>query len=255
MLAESVLPDVARALPALRPLDARTLRVADLAESEIQDRIARLSLPPGLELAYRAHYGEVDVRVLGVGADRRAVGHAATAIRRALAPYVFGVDGDTLEGRVVAQMTARTRTLAVAESCTGGLVAARLTSVPGASEVLLAGWVTYSNAAKRRDLGVPADLLRKHGAVSEPVARAMAEGAARRARASDAVALTGIAGPGGGSPEKPVGTVYVAWAGAPGTVVRCLPLAGSRERIRALSASVALDGLRRRLDGLSVDGV
>ncbi|HVE86049.1 MAG TPA: nicotinamide-nucleotide amidohydrolase family protein [Myxococcales bacterium] len=129
-----------------------------------------------------------------------------------------------------------------AESCTGGLVAAALTAIPGSSDVVDRGFVTYSNDAKEELLGVPAELLAAHGAVSEPVARAMAEGALRRSRAQVAVAITGIAGPGGGTPDKPVGLVYLALAvaGRPTTAER-LQLPGDRDAVREATARRALE--------------
>jgi nicotinamide-nucleotide amidase len=135
-----------------------------------------------------------------------------------------------------------------AESCTGGLLAERITRVPGSSAWFLGGAVSYSNALKTDLLGVPESLLAEHGAVSEPVARAMAEGARRRLGADWAVAITGIAGPDGGSDEKPVGTVDLAWAGPDGeTVHRRRRFLADRDRVRALSALTALEWLRRRL--------
>jgi len=138
---------------------------------------------------------------------------------------------------------------ATAESCTGGLIAACLTAVPGSSDVVERGFVTYSNEAKQELLGVPAGLLSTHGAVSEPVARAMAEGALRHSRAQVAVAVTGIAGPGGGTPDKPVGLVYLATATAfrPTTAERAV-FPGDRDAIREASARRALELLRLLFD-------
>ena len=151
--------------------------------------------------------------------------------------------------RVVEHAVARDAVIATAESCTGGLVAALLTSIPGSSAVVDRGFVTYSNEAKQEMLGVPADTLAEHGAVSQPVAVAMAEGALRNSRADWAVAITGIAGPTGGSPQKPVGTVCFAWGCRDGRIVtstRHFP--GSREDVRAQSVEHALSGLIERMD-------
>ena len=151
---------------------------------------------------------------------------------------------------VVETLTALRKTLATAESCTGGCVANQITNVPGASKVFLAGFVTYANEAKTAALGVDASLIREHGAVSEPVARQMAEGAARAAGADFALSTTGIAGPDGGSPEKPVGTVFVALAErGRETVVQRHHFPTDRETFKHLVAQTVMDLLLRRLDG------
>ena len=144
-----------------------------------------------------------------------------------------------------------TATLALAESCTGGLVSERLTRVPGSSDYFLGGAVTYTNELKTRLVGVPPELIAEHGAVSEPVARAMAEGV-RRALGSDwGIGITGVAGPGGGSEAKPVGTVHIALAGSDGTTGhRKVRFPGDRERIRWFASQIALEMLRRRLLGI-----
>jgi nicotinamide-nucleotide amidase len=141
-------------------------------------------------------------------------------------------------------LRARGWRLATAESCTGGLIAAACTALAGSSDWFERGFVTYSNEAKTELIGVPAGLIAAHGAVSEPVARAMAEGALRHSRADIAVAVTGIAGPGGGSPEKPVGTVWLAWAVRGRTDARRLQLAGDREAVRQGTVSEALHSVR-----------
>lgn len=149
--------------------------------------------------------------------------------------------------RVAQQLVARGWWLTTAESCTGGGLAAACTDVAGASAWLGCGWVTYSNAAKTRLLGVPAPLIERHGAVSEPVARAMAEGALSRAQAQVAVAVTGIAGPGGGTAAKPVGTVWVAWAFEDGTDAVLHRFSGDRQAVRQATVAAALAGLAARL--------
>ena len=154
-------------------------------------------------------------------------------------------------GRLLRERGAR---VAVAESCTGGLVAAKLTDVPGSSDYFLGGVVAYADAAKRALLGVPEALLAEHGAVSEPVARAMAEGARARFGADLAVATTGISGPGGGSEAKPVGLVHIALADAQGTHADHFVFPLDRTRHRQLTAQVALDWIRRRLLGFPLEG-
>ncbi len=161
-----------------------------------------------------------------------------------------GVHGDVIDrvASVARTLTERGLRLALAESCTGGMIAAALTERPGASEFLVAGIVAYANEAKERLLGVKAATLVTHGAVSEAVAREMAAGALRTARADAAVAVTGIAGPGGGTAEKPVGTVWIAAALGKRQIARCYHFEGDRARVRIEAASEALDLLERLLE-------
>lgn len=148
---------------------------------------------------------------------------------------------------VLKSLSGAGQTLATAESCAGGLIAHRITNVPGASEVFLGGIIAYSNTVKTALLGVPEELLIAHGAVSEPVARAMAEGACRRLGSDWSVAVTGIAGPGGGTPEKPVGLVYVAVHGPRVSEVHRVRFQGDRESIKQQTAEAALRILREYL--------
>jgi nicotinamide-nucleotide amidase len=181
------------------------------------------------------------------------VAQAEALVRATIGDHIVSDDNRVLEQVVVAELAARGMQVATAESCTGGLLTSRLTDVPGSSAVLQAGWVTYANEAKTRELGVPSSLLAAHGAVSEPVAVAMARGALERSGAHHALALTGIAGPGGGSEHKPVGTVFVALASRGlGTLVLPLLLPGSRDRFKLMATQAALDLLRRRLLGLGL---
>ena len=174
----------------------------------------------------------------------------ASGIRGLLAGRVFSEDGRELPAVVASLLRERGVSLAVAESCTGGLLAARLTDVPGSSAFFERGFVTYSNRAKVELLGVPADLIEAQGAVSEAVAAAMAAGARRAASTDIGIGITGIAGPDGGTPEKPVGTVFVAFDGAAGTRVRQALYPGDRERVRHQATQSALEMLRRGLLGL-----
>jgi nicotinamide-nucleotide amidase len=199
-----------------------------------------------LDLGYCSRPGQVDVRVAanGPGAGQR-VEEAEVILRRLLGRRIYGVEDDDLETVIVRLLTERKATLALAESCTGGCIAHRVTNVPGASAVLLAGLVTYSNAAKQKFLGVQAETLAEHGAVSEPVAREMAEGARREAQAGYALSVTGIAGPSGGTAEKPVGTVFIGLAGPSGTVIERNFNPYDRETFKQVTAQQALDLLRR----------
>lgn len=187
-----------------------TLKFTGIGESDFHDGIdARLAAIPGLEFGYCAHIGEVDLRLIGTPA---ALAEARALATARFAGFLVSDDGASLEETVVRLLTARGMTVATAESCTGGMIANRLTNVPGASAVFSHGFVTYANQAKVDLLGVDAGLLAAHGAVSEEVARAMAAGALAVSGADLAVAVTGIAGPTGGSAEKPVGTAWLALA-------------------------------------------
>jgi nicotinamide-nucleotide amidase len=192
----------------------------------------------------------VDVRLSAACPDATSLVTAAVdRVRLEQGNHLFGEEGDSLEGVVVGLLTRRHQTLAVAESCTGGRLASRITDVPGASAVFLGGFLTYANALKERAVGVPAAILATHGAVSEPTARAMAEGARARTGADFALAVTGIAGPGGGTPDKPVGTVFIALAGPHGTEVRQFLNACDRDTFKHMASQQALELLRQAVAG------
>lgn len=251
MFGEQVLPLIRKQYPRDESFICRTLRTTGLGESMVEERITKPLehlLADGLELGYCAHVGEVDVRfgARGLGGEGK-VREAEKIVCDLIGNYIFGADDDELEAVVVHELTARRKTLALAESCTGGYLGHRITNVPGASAVLLAGLVTYSNAAKQTVLGVKPDTLAAHGAVSEATARAMAEGARWVTEADFAIAVTGIAGPGGGTDEKPVGTVFIALAGPDGTRVAHAVNAYDRETFKHVTSQQALELLRRRL--------
>jgi nicotinamide-nucleotide amidase len=221
----------------------------------VEERIAgplQLLTQAGLELGYCARVGEVDVRFTARGEKARdLVAEGERIARGLLGDLVFAVDDELLEATIVRLLMERKQTLALAESCTGGFISHRLTNVPGASMVLLAGLVTYSNDAKQQFLGVRSETLAAHGAVSEAVAREMAEGARTRTGADYAIAVTGIAGPGGGTEEKPVGTVWLALSDAAGTVAKRKLNTFDRETFKYVTAQQALEMLRRRVLGLA----
>lgn len=242
---EAAVVPILQALAPPRAVTMRTWRISGLGESLVEELVGEPLLALGVELGYCARPGEVDLRTIGTEAQ---LAQAAAIVDAALAPHIVSLDASPLEAVIVEELTARGETLAVAESCTGGLVAHRITNVPGASAVFLAGYVTYANEAKQTALGVPAALLVEHGAVSAQVAAAMASGARAAADATFALATTGIAGPGGGSEEKPVGTVYIALAeeGREGRVeLHKFPT--DRATFKELTSQAALDLLRRRL--------
>ena len=185
----------------------------------------------------------------GIVGDVSAVNQADEIIRRELGASIFSAADEALEQVIVTLLASRKETLALAESCTGGLLANRITNVPGASDIFIAGYVTYSNAAKIDALRVDPGLIEQHGAVSEPVARAMAEGARSRTGSTYALATTGIAGPAGGSAEKPAGTVFVALASAAETVARKFFFPNDRETFKQMTAQAAFELLRRKIVG------
>jgi len=253
MTDEQVLPRIAARRRVTSYARGALLRTFGIGESNLDERLRDLALPAGVELGFRTQFPDNHVRPVARAAtaeEADAKLHAAlAAIRERLGALVYGEGDERLEAVLVRLLTERGRTLAAAESCTGGMITELVTSVPGSSAALRGGVVAYADAAKMALLGVPEALLREHGAVSEPVARAMAEGARARFGTDFAVATTGVAGPGGGSPEKPVGLVYVALAEAAGSDVRELLFAFDRERNRRLAAQVAMDWVRRRLLG------
>jgi nicotinamide-nucleotide amidase len=230
-------------------LHARIFRTTGLGESYIEKMVGdQLLAIPGLELGYCARMGEVDVRIIG---SQSAVDAAEEIIQSELAPYIIAAEEKELEDVIVQLLTARRATLATAESCTGGLLANRVTNVPGSSAVFVEGNVTYANDAKTRTLGVSAELISTAGAVSEEVARAMAEGALQRSGATFALSTTGIAGPDGGTAEKPVGTVFVGLASRSHTTqVEKLFFPTDRRTFKRMCTQHALDMLRKRLLGI-----
>jgi nicotinamide-nucleotide amidase len=251
MFQESVVALLQREFPLTSPYVCRTLRSVGLGESLVQEKVEK-SLAPlvakGLDLGYCARPGRVDVRLAaGVPGAPELLAEAEAIVRRHLGQLIYGVDDQELEQSLVEQLTRRGETLALAESCTGGYLAHLITNVPGASQVLRAGWVVYGNDAKCDALGVLPATLTAHGAVSEATATEMARGARERAGATHAIAVTGIAGPSGGTPDKPVGTVFIALAGPHGVeaLKQCYPT--DRETFKQLTAQHALDWLRRKL--------
>jgi len=251
MLQEQVAPWLA-ARTGGEGTDTVVLKVACVPESEVEERIAPAYAELGRErVTVLAKPGEIRVEVTARGAAAVREGellHARARLRELLGDWVFGEGEDEIEAVVGRLLREAGATIATGESCTGGLVAERLTAVPGSSDYVRGGVVAYSNDAKQALLDVPAAMLREHGAVSEPVARALAAGAARRLGATFGIGITGVAGPGGGSEAKPVGTVHMAIAGPEGDLVhRVARFPGERERVRWQASQLALELLRREL--------
>jgi nicotinamide-nucleotide amidase len=235
----------------------RVLRSFGLAEADAAERLGELmdrARNPMVGITASGGIITVRMRAVARAADARAMLDADEAlVRERLVGTVFGADNTSLEGVVIDTLRGRGERVITVESCTGGLIGAMLTAMPGSSDVFDGGFVTYANEAKRDAVGVSEELLESHGAVSEPVARAMAEGGLASAvgsRATHCLAVTGIAGPGGGSDEKPVGTVFIARARRQHpTEVRRFLIAGDRDDVRERSAVAALGMLRRALEG------
>jgi nicotinamide-nucleotide amidase len=250
MFDQSVVPFLQREL-AGETFVCRTLRSTGIGESIVQEMVEGhlLSLmKTGLGVGYCARPGAVDVRLTASGAQASETVRAGeTIVRNILGPNIYGWDDDEMESVVVAGLTQRKQTLALAESCTGGLIANRVTNVPGASVVFKGGVVSYSDGAKESFLDVRPETLRAEGAVSAAVAREMAAGARQRFGADYALGVTGIAGPGGGTPEKPVGTVFIALATAAGIEVKKNHNPWDRETFKQVTAQQALEMLRRQL--------
>ncbi len=241
-------------LPRAGSIAVRRIHCFGTGESDIGERIADL-MAPGANPAVgtTAKAGVITVRINAAGASEEAAGAAADAVaaevRRRLGTLVFGEGDQTLAAAVGEALRSARQTLAAGESCTGGMIGEMITSVAGASDYFLGGVVAYSNEAKVRLLGVPAAEVEARGAVSEPVAAAMATGACRRFGADWGLAVTGIAGPAGGSPDKPVGLVYVGLAGPGGAAVQRHVFPGDRQQVRRRSALAALNHLRLALGG------
>jgi nicotinamide-nucleotide amidase len=221
------------------------VRTTGVPESTLAERLGEIeSVIAPLTLAYRPGVDGVDLRVTAWGLGPAEAGarlaEAAATLRAVAGESAYGDDATDLAAVVLDAARARGCTLAVAESCTGGLVGGRLTAVPGSSDAFTGGVICYADAAKTELAGVPPALIAEHGAVSEAVARAMALGVRDRLGADAAVAVTGIAGPGGGSPEKPVGTVWLATAIADRVEARRVMFGGERDEIRARAAQTAL---------------
>ena len=231
---------------------SRTLRTTGLAESALADRLDEMARGfPGLSLAYLPGLDGVDLRLTARGVTAAeaasALDDAMSRLRDRVGGHAYGEDDDDLAARVLELCRRRDAHLAVAESCTGGLLGARITAIPGSSAVFVGGVIAYADEVKQRELNVPADDIRRHGAVSEPVVRQMATGARERFATEIGVAITGIAGPGGGSAEKPVGTVWLA-ADIRGRVSATRSqLIGDRDEIRRRAAQGALNLVRKEL--------
>ncbi len=250
MTDDSVTPILQRENRELVKFKTATLKVFGLSESKIADLIRDIvERSDSVKVSFLPNYPENYIRITARGFnDQEAlkiVSKAADGIAKRLGDYVFGRDNQTLEGVVGDLLRSNDHTIAVAESCTGGLISQRLTNIPGSSDYMKRGIVAYSNEAKVDLLHVPAHLIDRFGAVSTDVAERMAEGAREFGKTDLGLGITGIAGPGGGTPEKPVGLVFISLADGKETVVKKYNFRGDRTQVRLVTSETALDLVRR----------
>lgn len=246
MCEQSVLPLLQQKFPSVLPLRQRLYKIFGLAEPRIDSLIPYHELPEGVDVAFALDYPLVLLKLKTRGDNPdRLLDQAEMLIIRELGDVIMARDDEAPAANIGKLLTRAELTLALAESCTGGLLASLLTRYPGASAFLERGAVTYADSAKQAWLQVPPELIRQHGAVSQECARAMAQGLRRAAKTDLALAITGIAGPDGGTREKPVGTVYLGLSTPTGTHVKGYQFSGERDRIQLMSAYMALEWLRR----------
>lgn len=252
MLSDGVIPLFREKIEWREHVTKKTIKVFGLTESQIDQALSYEDMEiPGVSVGFYPRFPEIRLVVTSRGEDgglaEENLRVACERIERQLSRYIFGYGDDTMEGVAAGLLTGRKLTLSVAESCTGGLITDRLTDVPGSSVFLERGVVTYSNTSKVELLGVPASIIESHGAVSEDVAILMAEGVKKLAGTDIGLATTGIAGPTGGTEEKPVGTVFVALSTGRGTTCRRFQFRWDRRRIKEMTSQIALNMLRKFL--------
>ncbi len=246
MFEREVLPLLQQEIPQSNPLQQRTFKLFGLPEPRVNRLIPYRELPEGVEVAFGLEFPLVLLKLKAYGEDgAQKLDLAEALLLKSLGNHLLARNEETPAGNVGKLLIQAGLTLSLAESCTGGLLASLLTSEAGASAFLERGGVTYANSAKMAWLGVPEQVLQQYGAVSEQCARAMAGGLRRSSRTDIALAITGIAGPDGGSPDKPVGTVFLALAGGEGIHVKRYHFSGDRGQVQKMSAYMALEWLRR----------
>lgn len=252
MVDDQVIPILRAVMGQHTTIRSRVLRIFGIGESAMEMEVADIiSSQTNPTVAPLASEGEVTLRITAKAKSEEEafslIAPVEEQLRKRLGKYIYGIDDEILPVAVGKRLAARGETVSLAESCTGGLLASMMTDIPGSSAYFKYGWVTYHNSAKTEQLGVPTELLAAYGAVSEECARAMAEGARKRSGSDWAVSITGIAGPDGATPEKPVGLVYIAVAGPDGTTAKEFRFRGDRQQIRIRSAKNALYSLVKRL--------
>jgi len=250
MMQNDVLPKLKQQYKAM-PIVHKTILTQGIGESDLSDRIASWEndLPPHFKLAYLPAAGMVRLRLTGKGVEdmERDMNQRISKLKELIAPYIFGYDDDTIQSVVGSLLLEKQKTIAVAESCTGGFLSHLITSIPGSSAYFMGGTVSYSNASKMSQLSVSEQSLKDYGAVSEAVAIEMAIGARKIYNTDFALSITGIAGPGGGSVEKPIGTVWMGIATHDSCYARKFLLGTNRLRIIQVAADTALNMLRKEI--------
>lgn len=256
MIELEILPDLKRTFDLQRKALLRRLHCFGIAESRLDSLLEPLNMPPGVSLGFRAHLPTLELKVMGLREDeiglRKDMEAVVDQIRKIVGDFIICEEDHTIASYIQDLMIAKGYTLSLAESCTGGMIGSQLVDIPGSSAYFDRGYITYTNEAKRDMIGVPMATIEAHGAVSMEVARDMALGAQKTAGTSHALAVSGVAGPGGGSDEKPVGTVAFALA-TPDNVFAQIAQGPNwgRMNIRRVSATLVLDMLRRHLEGRS----
>ena len=252
MFINDIIPCLAKIPKKGRVIKSRTIKISGLPESLVNNKVkGLLQLKPPTTVGIYAKLGEVSLKIMSKADNEKAATRSIAAIekkiRGRLKGFIFGCDEETLEDAVAKLLTRKKLTIAIAESCTGGLLSNRLTNVSGSSKYFIMGVVAYSNNSKESLLAVRRETLQKHGAVSKDVALAMAKGAMWLSCADIGIGITGIAGPTGGTRSKPVGLVYIAIMTDKKSVVREMRFKGSREEIKFRASQVALDLIRKNI--------
>ena len=244
-----LIPQLKEEISVTSEVESKTFHTFGLSEMKVQEMISTtLKEIEGLKLSYLPSLTEVTVKISAEGKEREdLINKATTVIREELGDFIFGEDDDTMESTLGNLLSLRRKNLSLAESCTGGAIGSKITNVPGSSAYFPLGIVAYSNDAKSRLLGVGEDLIKEHGAVSSQVALAMAQGVRKIGRADYGLSVTGIAGPSGGSSDKPIGTVYIALSSNEGDKYKGFQFSGSREDIRLRTTQAAMELLRRAI--------
>lgn len=256
MLEQEILPQVLRQFPDVEPLAITRIKLFGMGESGLQQLISDQfpDWPSDLELGFRAGLPLLEIKLAIRSRQHEALKqHWLERLRLIIGDYIIGADDTNLAQCLIDVLASKGLKICTAESCTGGLIASQLVEIAGASKVFEAGYVTYSDSIKQSSLGVKPDTLLQHGAVSEAVVREMAAGACDRSAAELAIAVSGIAGPDGGSPEKPVGSVWIAWGYRADIRAQSFVIPGDRKFFQTLVAAIALDLVRRTLQGIEAE--